>query len=68
MKPCGIGHHGPTIFHSPEEKLSIQLGGRYAMALEAGLSVISDFRQIDILRGGQGAPLVPIGDELLFRL
>jgi anhydro-N-acetylmuramic acid kinase len=58
--------HGQTIFHRPEKGISHQLldGGRVAAL--TGMPVVCDFRRKDIAMGGQGAPLVPLGDEILF--
>ena len=61
-----ISSHGHTIFHQPENKLCLQIGSGAALAAEAGLPVVCDFRSLDIALGGQGAPLVPIGDKFLF--
>ncbi|MCC5921036.1 MAG: anhydro-N-acetylmuramic acid kinase [Cyclobacteriaceae bacterium] len=61
-----IASHGHTVFHQPENKLTYQAGCGQALALASGHQVIYDFRKKDILMGGQGAPLVPIGDRLLF--
>lgn len=61
-----ISSHGHTIFHEPENGFSFQLGRGSRIALTTQITTTSDFRNTDILNGGQGAPLVPIGDELLF--
>jgi len=61
-----IASHGHTIFHQPKRKFTFQLGNGQGLSTTAGLTAICDFRSKDISLGGQGAPLVPIGDELLF--
>lgn len=66
IKADFVSSHGHTIFHQPERRFTFQLGSGAAIAAECGLPVICDFRTTDVALGGQGAPLVPMGDKLLF--
>ncbi|HSZ84645.1 MAG TPA: anhydro-N-acetylmuramic acid kinase [Puia sp.] len=60
-----IVSHGHTTFHSPEKKMTAQLGDGASIAAETGINTITDLRAIDVALGGQGAPIVPIGEMLL---
>lgn len=61
-----VASHGHTVHHRPESGFTFQLGCPQQVALRCGVPCIGDFRSLDIRLGGQGAPLVPIGDRLLF--
>jgi anhydro-N-acetylmuramic acid kinase len=62
-----IASHGHTSFHYPGQKMTAQLGDGAALAASTGLPVVSDLRAMDVAFGGQGAPIVPIGEKYLFQ-
>ena len=55
-----IGYHGQTMYHNPEEKISIILGDGAQMSKALGITVVNDFRRNDIDLGGRGAPFAPL--------
>jgi len=65
--PDFISSHGHTILHDPSRGVTFQAGNGRIMAEKTQITVINNFRSEDVAQGGQGAPLVPLGDRLLFK-
>jgi anhydro-N-acetylmuramic acid kinase len=63
--PEVVAVHGQTVAHLPR-RATLQLGDASRVALRTGVPTISDFRSADIAEGGEGAPLVPFADFVLF--
>lgn len=61
-----VASHGHTVFHEPQDGMTFQLGDGAAIAAVLSLPVISDLRNMDVALGGQGAPIVPIGEQFLW--
>jgi anhydro-N-acetylmuramic acid kinase len=64
--PSVIGVHGQTTAHLPDERVTFQIGDAGRVAVRTGIPTVSDFRSADIAAGGQGAPLTPFADHVLF--
>ncbi len=65
-RPDVIALHGQTVSHLPADHATLQLGDASRVARATGVLTIDDFRSADITAGGEGAPLVPFGDQVVF--
>jgi anhydro-N-acetylmuramic acid kinase len=61
-----VSSHGHTVHHQPAKGLTFQIGAGQHLANTCGIKTVCDYRTNDVALGGQGAPLVPIGDHMLF--
>lgn len=66
VRPDAVAMHGQTVAHYPERGMTLQLGDAARVAMRCGVPVVADFRSADVAAGGQGAPLVPFADHVLF--
>lgn len=65
-RPVVIGVHGQTVAHLPAEHVTLQIGDGARVAARTGIVTVTDFRSSDLAAGGEGAPLTPFADHLLF--
>ena len=65
-RPDVIAVHGQTVAHLPDEHVTLQVGDAARVASRTGVATVADFRSADVAAGGQGAPLVPFADLVLF--
>lgn len=65
-RPTVIGLHGQTVAHLPASRVTLQIGDAARVAVRSGVPVIADFRSADVAAGGEGAPLTPFADHVLF--
>ena len=61
-----ISCHGHTVFHDAKNKINFQIGNPFIIYKSFQIPIVFNFRELDVIMGGQGAPLVPYGDKHLF--
>jgi anhydro-N-acetylmuramic acid kinase len=61
-----IGSHGQTLWHAPQNAVTMQLGDPSIITAKTGITVVADFRRKDVALGGQGAPFAPAFHEFIF--
>ena len=66
IKPQFVSSHGHTVFHQPSRNFSVQIGDGETLATYLNMPLVTQFRQKDVALGGEGAPLVPFGEQHLF--
>ncbi|CAG5135562.1 unnamed protein product [Candidula unifasciata] len=67
LRPDFVASHGHTVFHQPENGVTLQLGEGEIISTYIGCPFVCNFRTKDVALGGQGAPLVPCGERFLFQ-